>query len=78
MKNYYRIKGYDPKHDFMFVLDSYGMFEKKWQFSSFLIHHGLKVIDILDISETSEIQSIPNDKLHLYLIKTNGDRVTNF
>lgn len=67
MKNYYRIKGYDPKHDFTFVLDSYGMFEKKWQFSSFLIQHGLKVIDILEIPDTIGITSFEVDNLHLYL-----------
>ena len=49
MNNYCRIKGYDPKQDFTFILDSHGMFEKKWQFSSFLIQIGLKVLDIFDV-----------------------------
>lgn len=70
MNNYYRIKGYDPKHDFTFVLDSYGMFEKKWQFSSFLIQRGLKVLDIFDVTYTTEFPPVPEDKSYLYLRKS--------
>ena len=71
MNNYYRIKGYDPKHDFTFILDSYGMFEKKWQFSSFLIQRGLKVLDIFDVMDTTEFPPVPKDKSRLYLRKSN-------
>ena len=70
MNNYYRIKGYDPKHDFTFILDSHGMFEKKWQFSSFLIQRGLKVLDIFDVADTTEFPPVPNDNAHLYLRKS--------
>lgn len=70
MNNYYRIKGYDPKHDFTFILDSHGMFEKKWQFSSFLIKRGLKVLDIFDVTDTTEFPPVPEDKSHLYLRKS--------
>lgn len=70
MNNYYRIKGYDPKHDFTFILDSYGMFEKKWQFSSFLIQKGLKVLDIFDVTDTMEFPPVPEDESHLYLRKS--------
>lgn len=70
MNNYYRIKGYDPKHDFTFILDSHGMFEKKWQFSSFLIQRGLKVLDIFDVTDTTEFPPVPEDESHLYLRKS--------
>ena len=70
MNKYYRIKGYDPKHDFTFVLDSHGMFEKKWQFSSFLIQRGLKVLDIFNVTDTTEFLFVPEDESHLYLRKS--------
>jgi len=70
MNNYYRIKGYDPKHDFTFILDSHGMFEKKWQFSSFLIQRGLKVLDIFNVADTTEFPPVPKNESHLYLRKS--------
>ena len=67
MNNYYRIKGYDQKHNVSFVLDSYGMFEKKWQFSSYLVQHGLKIIDIEEIVNAD---NLPKDNECLYLRKS--------
>jgi len=72
MKNFYRITGYDPKHDFSFVLESRGMFEKKWQFSAFLIQHGLKIIDIEDLVI---IDNMPDDNEHLYLRKSENSKL---
>ena len=46
MNNYYRITGYCEKEDFCFIMDCYGMFEKLWQFSSYLLQKGLKVLEI--------------------------------
>lgn len=48
MTNYFRITGYCPENDFCFIMDSNGMFEKKWQFSSFLVQKGLKILEISD------------------------------
>ena len=69
MNNYYRIKGYDPKHDFTFILDSHGMFEKKWQFSSYLIQRGLKVLEIADSDAFTDkdLTKAPESSEHLYL-----------
>lgn len=64
--NNYRITGYDPKHDFTFILDSYGMFDVNWKFSSYLVLRGLKIIKIADIEN---IDNLLNDKEHLYLRK---------
>lgn len=44
MSNYYRITGYCEQEDFCFILDCYGCFEKLWQFSSFLVQKGLKIM----------------------------------
>jgi len=46
MKNYFRITGYCPEHNFSFIIDCNGMFEKLWQFSSMLIQKGLKVLEV--------------------------------
>ena len=46
MSNYYRITGYCEQEDFSFILDCYGAFEKLWQFSSFLVQKGLKVLEV--------------------------------
>ncbi len=46
--NYYRITAYHPTHDFTIIIDSNGMFEKLWQFSSFLIQKGFKIIEVGD------------------------------
>ncbi len=46
MNNYYRITGYCEQKDFCFIIDCYGKFEKLWQFSSYLIQKGLKVLEV--------------------------------
>ena len=46
MNNYYRITAYHPKEDISAIFDSYGMFEKKWQFSAFLVTKGFKVLEV--------------------------------
>lgn len=43
---YFRITGYHPTENFSFIIDSYGMFEKMWQFSSFLVKKGIKVVEV--------------------------------
>lgn len=48
MANYYRITGYCEKDDFCFIMDSYGLFEKKWQFSADLRQKGLRIIEVSD------------------------------
>ena len=48
MANYYRITGYCENDDFCFIMDSYGLFEKKWQFSADLRQKGLRIIEVSD------------------------------
>ena len=52
---YFRITGYHPSDNYCFIMDSNGMFEKLWQFSSFLVQKGLKV---LEISTDEQFQDI--------------------
>ena len=46
MNNYYRIAVYHPTEDICAIMDSNGYFEKLWQFSSFLISKGFKIIAV--------------------------------
>jgi len=46
MSNYFRITAYHPTEDISAIIDSNGMFEKLWQFSSYLIQKGFKVLEV--------------------------------
>ena len=69
MNNYFRITGYWPENNICFIIDSNGMFEKLWQFSSFLIQKGIKVIEaskeeqMLDVN----IKKVEYDSNHIFL-----------
>lgn len=43
---YFRITAYHPEEDLSAIFDSNGMFEKLWQFSSFLLQKGFKIIEV--------------------------------
>ena len=43
---YFRITGYHPQQNYCFIMDSNGMFDMLWQFSSFLVQKGLKVLEV--------------------------------
>lgn len=72
MKNFFRITGYCPEHDFSFIIDSYGMFEKLWQFSSYLIQKGLKVLEVSNSDQFLDIniEPIKEDTKHIILRAT--------
>ena len=46
MNNYFRITAYVPEKDISCIIDSYGAYEKLWQFSSALIQKGCKIIEV--------------------------------
>ena len=46
MANYFRITGYHKEEDYCFIIDSYGKFEKLWQFSSYLVNKGLQILEV--------------------------------
>ena len=74
MSNYYRITGYCPEKDFSFIMDCYGKFEKKWQFSAELVKRGLKIIDVSDDTQFLDINieklTIETDK---YVLRAYAD-----
>ena len=69
MNNYFRITGYHPQADFCFIIDSNGLYEKRWQFSSELVQKGLKIIDISGIENFIDINigEVEIDKDHIML-----------
>ena len=46
MTNYFRITAYHPKKNISAIFDSNGRFEKLWQFSSYLVQKGFKIIKV--------------------------------
>ena len=46
MTNYFRITAYHPKKNISAIFDSNGRFEKLWQFSSYLVQKGFKIIEV--------------------------------
>ena len=44
--NYFRITAYHPQEDISVILDSNGRFKKLWEFSSFLVQKGFKIIEV--------------------------------
>ena len=46
MANYLRITAYHPEENISIIVDSNGMFEKLWQFSSHLVKKGFKIIAV--------------------------------
>ena len=46
MANYFRITAYHSEKDISVILDSNGMFEKLWQFSSYLVQKGFKILEV--------------------------------
>lgn len=55
MENYFRITGYNEKDNYCFIVDSNGMFEELWQFSSYLIQKGLKIIEVSKIENMIDV-----------------------
>lgn len=46
MNNYFRITAQSREKGYTFIADSYGHFEKLWQFSAYLIEKGFRIIAV--------------------------------
>ena len=46
MNTYFRITAYHPQKDICVIFDSNGRFEKLWQFSSYLVQKGFKIVEV--------------------------------
>jgi hypothetical protein len=69
MTNYFRITAYYEKEDLSMIIDSNGMFEKLWQFSSYIVQKGLKVLEISNAGSFIDVntQLADRDTQHVLL-----------
>ena len=69
MANYFRITAYYPTEDCSFIADSYGKFEKLWQFSSYLLKKGIKVLEVNHYEDSKDLNIgvIPFNTSEFYL-----------
>ena len=69
MANYFRITGYYPDKNICFIADCNGRFEKKWQFSSYLVNKGIKIIEIGDDTQflDGNLPKVEEDKDHIII-----------
>ena len=74
MNNYFRITGYNQENDFSFIMDCFGMFEKLWQFSAYLVSKGIKVIEASKQEQMLDINIEPaqQDNEHI-ILRANAD-----
>lgn len=47
MNNYYRIIAFNKELNVEIVADSYGKFDKLWQFSSFFVCRGFEILSVM-------------------------------
>ena len=46
MANYFRVTAHHTEQNISVILDNNGRFEKLWQFSSYLMNKGFKIIEV--------------------------------
>lgn len=75
MANYYRITAYHPEKDFSIIMDSYGLFEKKWQFSADLIKRGFKILEVSDGTQflDGNIERLTEEYPDKYVLRANAE-----
>lgn len=62
MTNYFRITAYYEKEDISVIIDSNGMFEKMWQFSSYVLQKGLTVLEVSNADNFIDVNTGLADK----------------
>lgn len=69
MANYFRIIAYHPTENFSVIMDSNGLFEKLWQFSSFMVSKGFKIIEVggEDKFNEGDMPKAKQDTVHVIL-----------
>ena len=51
MADYFRVTAYHPDEDLSLIIDSNGRFDEIWEFSSFLVKKGFKILEVGDDSK---------------------------
>ena len=68
MANYYRITAYHKEKDISIIMDSYGLFEKKWQFSADLIRRGFDIIEVSDDTQFLDGNIEPKKRISTFFV----------
>ncbi len=85
MANYFRITAYHPTENLSVIMDSNGMFEKLWQFSSYMVSKGFKIIEVGDENkfDDGDMPKVEPDNTHVIvracksgLPEITGNRIT--
>ncbi len=76
MTNYFRITAYYEKEGLSMIIDSNGMFEKLWQFSSYIVQKGLKVLEVSNADNFIDVntQLVEKDNQHVLLRAVHKDK----
>ena len=69
MTNYFTITAYHSSESLSVIMDSNGLFEKLWQFSSFMVSKGFKIIEVGDENKFDEgdMPKAEQDTVHVIL-----------
>lgn len=69
MQNYFRITAYHPTENISVIMDSYGKFEKLWQFSAYMVSKGFKIIAVggEDKFEFGDMSKVEYNTNQIYL-----------
>ena len=69
MANYFRITAYHPTENLSVIMDSNGLFQKLWQFSSFMVSKGFKIIEVggEDKFDDGDMPKAERDTVHIIL-----------
>ena len=69
MSHYFRITAYHPTENLSVIMDSNGLFEKLWQFSSFMVSKGFKIIEVggEDKFDEGDMPKAEQDTVHVIL-----------
>lgn len=85
MANYFRITAYHLTENLSVIMDSNGMFEKLWQFSSYMVSKGFKIIEVGDENkfDDGDMPKVEPDNTHVIvracksgLPEITGNRIT--
>ena len=69
MANYFRITAYHPTENLSVIMDSNGLFQKLWQFSSYMVSKGFKIIEVggEDKFNEGDMPKAERDAVHIIL-----------
>ena len=69
MANYFRITAYHPTENLSVIMDSNGLFQKLWQFSSYMVSKGFKIIEVggEDKFDDGDMPKAGYDNVHVIL-----------